>query len=241
MHQHRTRVRLCFVVGSCLQQGDMMTARLQVAPLARRLGALCRPARAFALSALSGAGTRALRAHLAAAAVPEEWELPAGVPTDLTWPELAAELVREKLYWAHNHEVPYRLQPTCDDVRELRDGRIAAAVVRPRRCWRACSGTRVAVRAPEIESVAVWARVCLCFRDLMRASLQACYSGPLVVSSDHGGFQFDPLTIDASIHVVVVGAFPYSEKGRVSQSLPCCGSSGGGPTAKPAPTCITQP
>ena len=83
----------------------------------------------FAICAQDGAGVRALRQWLAAQAHPEEWEFPQGTPTDLGWPELVAELVREKLYWSHNNEIPYRLRPVCTGVRELADGRVTAQVV----------------------------------------------------------------------------------------------------------------
>jgi GTPase len=100
-----------------------------VLKLARHLGHLCKPKRAFVLSAQRGAGARSLRQWLVEQAVPDEWEFPQGTPTDLGWPELTAELVREKLYWAHTHEVPYKLRPVCTSVREMSDGRISAAVV----------------------------------------------------------------------------------------------------------------
>ena len=113
---------------------------LQALALARQLGALCKPRRAFALSALRSGGTEDLREWLVSQAQPEEWEFPAGMPTDLTWPELAAELVREKLYWAHNHEVPYKLAPRCESMQELPDGTVEARVVRSARFTRDTHG-----------------------------------------------------------------------------------------------------
>jgi GTPase Era involved in 16S rRNA processing len=105
---------------------------LQVDGLARYLGAMCKPERIFVLSAAHGHGVQALREWLVGASVVEEWELPVGVPTDLDWPQLAAELVREKLYWAHTHEVPYKLRPVCTGVREMRDSKVEVSVVRCR-------------------------------------------------------------------------------------------------------------
>ena len=73
----------------------------------------------------------ALREHLLSQCEHEEWEFAAHQPSEQTWPQLAAELVREKLYWTHNKEVPYRLRPTCDRGEEGDDGKVHVFVVRP--------------------------------------------------------------------------------------------------------------
>ena len=85
----------------------------------------------FFVSAQNGAGMSALREHLLSQCEHEEWEFAAHQPSEQTWPQLAAELVREKLYWTHNKEVPYRLRPTCDRVEEGDDGKVHVFVVRP--------------------------------------------------------------------------------------------------------------
>lgn len=133
---------------------------LQVLKLARHLGHLCKPERVFVLSAQHGAGARQLREWLVAQAHPEEWEFPRGMPTDLSWPQLVAELVREKLYWAHNHEVPYKLRPVCSSVREMRDGRVAAAVVRSR-TLHACNATLVLYACSPLRTGTFTAEMCL--------------------------------------------------------------------------------
>lgn len=41
-----------------------------------------------------------------------------------------SDTCREKLYWAHAKEVPYKLRPTCTRVEEQDDGKVHAFVVR---------------------------------------------------------------------------------------------------------------
>ena len=76
----------------------------------------------------------ALREHLLSQCEQEEWEFASQQPSEQTWPQLVAELVREKLYWAHSKEVPYRLRPTCSRVAEGQDGKVHAFVVCSRDC-----------------------------------------------------------------------------------------------------------
>lgn len=111
------------------------SARAQVLAVAKHLGRLCPFERVFALSARDGPGVAALRAHLVALARPAAWELPADCPTDLSWQELAAELVREKLYWAFNHEVPYKLAPVCTTFKVHPGGSAVVEVVREAPCF----------------------------------------------------------------------------------------------------------
>ena len=67
-------------------------------------------------------------------AQPAPWDLPPGAPTDLDWPELAAELVREKLYWNHKNEIPYKLFPVTLQFKEHADGRVEIEQVRFHQC-----------------------------------------------------------------------------------------------------------
>lgn len=87
----------------------------------------------LALSARHAYGTPALLSLLLERARTAPWELAAGQPAELTWPELAAELVREKIYWAHTHEVPYAAGTRCAEFLEGLDGRLKVVVVRSRR------------------------------------------------------------------------------------------------------------
>lgn len=86
---------------------------MQLLGVVQRLRHACEFRGVFYTCAASTAGVAPLRAHLAEAATTAEWEFEPAAPTELTWPQLAAELVREKLYWSHNHEVPYKLRPIC--------------------------------------------------------------------------------------------------------------------------------
>jgi GTPase Era involved in 16S rRNA processing len=98
--------------------------------LVKRLGRLCPFDQVFALSATEGYGTTALRSHLVESALPQPWELPAGAPTDQSWKDLAAELVREKCFWAFNKELPYRLLPVCTRCQEFQGNKVEVDVVR---------------------------------------------------------------------------------------------------------------
>jgi GTPase len=103
---------------------------MQLLAVVRRLRHACEFAGVFFVSAATGAGMGALRARLLGSCTPSQWEFAAHQPSELTWPQLAAELVREKLYWSHNHEVPYTMRPICRSVEDGADGRVHAYVVR---------------------------------------------------------------------------------------------------------------
>jgi hypothetical protein len=130
----------CIPVGRLLhgllhsaQQLSSLILRLacaQIPSLAARLSKRCAFERVFAVSALRNYGTPALFTHLSQRALPGAWELAHGQPSELTWPELAAELVREKVFWAHNQEVPYQASPRCLSFDEGLDGRLKVHVVR---------------------------------------------------------------------------------------------------------------
>jgi GTPase Era involved in 16S rRNA processing len=98
--------------------------------LVKRLGHLCPFDQVFALSSTEGYGTAALRSHLLGSALPQPWELPGGAPTDRSWKDLAAELVREKCFWAFNHELPYKMVPVCTRCQEFQGNKVEVDVVR---------------------------------------------------------------------------------------------------------------
>lgn len=114
-----------------LHPADLPVARMQLLAVVQRLRHACEFRRVFFTCAQSTAGVAPLREYLASAAVPAAWEYEPAAPTELTWPQLAAELVREKLYWSHNHEVPYRLRPICRRFALAPDGTAIVLVVRP--------------------------------------------------------------------------------------------------------------
>jgi GTPase len=119
--------RANILLGPCLNLSAL--ERVQVQALVQKLGRLCSFDRVFALSATEGFGVAALRSHLLESAPLRPWELPAGAPSDQSWKDLAAELVREKCFWAFNEELPYKMVPVCTRCQGMKGGQVEVDVV----------------------------------------------------------------------------------------------------------------
>lgn len=121
----------CAVCGAVAPPASDGRTCMQLLSIVKQLSKACEFRRVFFTCAATTAAVAPLREHLAAAARPAAWEFEPAAPTEMTWPQLAAELVREKLYWSHNHEVPYRLRPVCRRFSLAPDGNAVVLVVRP--------------------------------------------------------------------------------------------------------------
>ena len=76
----------------------------------------------FMISAESGSGVAALRAHLATVAPHGPWHYPEDDLTDATERATAAEITRERIYDLLHDELPYSITVETTLFKELRDG-----------------------------------------------------------------------------------------------------------------------
>jgi GTP-binding protein Era len=76
----------------------------------------------FMISAETGSGVPALRAHLAGLAPLGPWHYPEDDLTDATERTTAAEITRERIYDLLHDELPYAITVETTEFKELRDG-----------------------------------------------------------------------------------------------------------------------
>ncbi len=99
-------------------------ARDVLLPLTRQLDAADRFTDVFMISALTGDGVDALRAHLAAHLPEGPWLYPEDQLSDMSERLLAAEVTREQLFLQLQQELPYGLTVETEYWREKPDGSV---------------------------------------------------------------------------------------------------------------------
>lgn len=104
-------------------------ARPSLLDLSAKLNAAGRFARTFMISALTGDGLEALRAHLAATVPEGPWLYPEDELSDLPERLLAAEITREKLFLKLRQELPYAATVETEEWAEFEDGSVRIAQV----------------------------------------------------------------------------------------------------------------
>jgi len=90
--------------------------------LAARLSERLKPEAVFMISATTGDGVPALKAHLAAAMTEGPWHFPEDQLTDVTDRMVAAELTREQLYHQLHAELPYASAVATEKWEDRKDG-----------------------------------------------------------------------------------------------------------------------
>jgi len=90
--------------------------------LAARLSERLKPEAVFMISASSGDGVAALKAHLASAMPEGPWHFPEDQLTDVTDRMVAAELTREQLYHQLHAELPYASAVATEKWEDRKDG-----------------------------------------------------------------------------------------------------------------------
>ena len=93
-------------------------------PLTQQLGAADRFSDVFMISALTGDGVNALRAHLAAHMPEGPWLYPEDQLSDMPERLLAAEVTREQLFLQLQQELPYALTVETEYWQEKPDGSV---------------------------------------------------------------------------------------------------------------------
>ena len=90
--------------------------------LAAKLSERLKPEAVFMVSATTGDGVPALKAHLASAMPESPWHFPEDQLTDVTDRMVAAELTREQLYHQLHAELPYASAVATEKWEDRKDG-----------------------------------------------------------------------------------------------------------------------
>ncbi len=107
-----------------LNKIDRVAEKERLLALAAELSARIAFGSVFMISALTGSGTAALKARLAALAPPGPWHFPEDDISDVPLRLLAAEITREKMYHRLHEELPYVSTVETASWEERKDGSV---------------------------------------------------------------------------------------------------------------------
>lgn len=85
--------------------------------------------RCFMVSAHTGDGVQDLLRYLLESVPEGAWHYPEDTATDVPWRQLAAEITREKLFYALREELPYQVHVETEQWDERADGSVAISQV----------------------------------------------------------------------------------------------------------------